>query len=84
MSEYFDEYRNALKKYADFEGRATVREFWSFYLINSAVGPPQLIGVPADRCRGTGEFFSDCHDLTPPLARSTSPVIQSDSGRHNK
>ena len=38
MNEYFDEYKNVLKKYADFEGRATVREFWSFYLINSAAG----------------------------------------------
>jgi uncharacterized membrane protein YhaH (DUF805 family)/RNA polymerase subunit RPABC4/transcription elongation factor Spt4 len=38
MNEYFDEYKNVLKKYVDFEGRATVREFWSFYLINSAAG----------------------------------------------
>ena len=38
MNEYFDEYKNVLKKFADFEGRATVREYWSFYLINSAVG----------------------------------------------
>lgn len=38
MYEYFDEYKNVLKKYADFNGRATVREFWSFYLINSAAG----------------------------------------------
>ncbi len=38
MNEYFDEYKKVLKKFADFEGRATVREYWSFYLINSAVG----------------------------------------------
>ena len=38
MNEYFDEYKKVLQKYADFEGRATVREYWSFYLINSAVG----------------------------------------------
>ena len=47
MNEYFNEYRNVLKKYADFEGRATVREFWSFYLINSAAGFLLLLLVPA-------------------------------------
>jgi len=38
VNEYFDEYKKVLQKYADFEGRATVREYWSFYLINSAAG----------------------------------------------
>jgi uncharacterized membrane protein YhaH (DUF805 family) len=47
MNEYFNEYKNVLKKYADFEGRATVREFWSFYLINSAAGFLLALVVPA-------------------------------------
>ena len=47
MNEYFNEYKNVLKKYADFEGRATVREFWSFYLINSVAGFLLLLLVPA-------------------------------------
>ena len=47
MYEYFDEYKNVLKKYADFNGRATVREFWSFYLINSVAGFLLLLLVPA-------------------------------------
>ena len=47
MNEYFNEYKNVLKKYADFEGRATVREFWSFYLINSVAGLLLALVVPA-------------------------------------
>ena len=46
MNEYFNEYNNVLKKYVDFEGRATVREFWSFYLINSAAGLLLALVVP--------------------------------------
>ena len=47
MNEYFNEYQNVLKKYADFKGRATVREFWSFYLINSAAGLLLALATPA-------------------------------------
>mgnify|MGYP000621422375 CR=1 FL=1 len=38
MSSNLDAYKTAFGKYATFEGRATVREYWSFYLINTAVG----------------------------------------------
>tara|TARA_Y100000590_G_scaffold408586_1_gene499817 strand:+ start:74 stop:787 length:714 start_codon:yes stop_codon:yes gene_type:complete len=38
----FEEYKNAFAKYGEFKGRSTVREFWSFFLLNIPLG---LIGV---------------------------------------
>jgi uncharacterized membrane protein YhaH (DUF805 family) len=46
MNKYFNEYKNVLSNYANFDGRATVREFWSFWLINSAAGLLLALLVP--------------------------------------
>lgn len=39
MQSFIENYKNILQhKYAQFEGRATRREFWSFVLVNAIVG----------------------------------------------
>ena len=46
MNTYLDEYRNALRRFADFQGRSTVREFWSFHLVNTVIGLLLVLLVP--------------------------------------
>ncbi len=41
----FDYYKEALRKYADFSGRASVREFWMFVVGNLIIGFLGGIGV---------------------------------------
>lgn len=41
----FDYYKEALRKYADFSGRASVREFWMFVVGNLIIGFIGGIGV---------------------------------------
>jgi uncharacterized membrane protein YhaH (DUF805 family) len=43
---YFNAYQEAFRKYATFDGRATVREYWTFYLTNSALLALSLLVLP--------------------------------------
>lgn len=38
MGKYWDIYVGVLKRYADFDGRAGLREFWTYVVVNIVIG----------------------------------------------